>query len=105
MYKKSTGIPLDELVALYCPAKATKETNKEPKTECAFWTAQEFGDYLGVDRKEIYRLHDHGKIPLPAPVPSAGRGERPRLKWDKEEVQAWKKAGMPGRREWESRKK
>jgi excisionase family DNA binding protein len=53
---------------------------------------------LNISRTSFWKLHSEGKVPMPV---SFGRIVR----WRREELIAWVRAGCPCRREWTGQKK
>jgi prophage regulatory protein len=59
--------------------------------------ARELAEMLDVSLRQVWRLNSAGKLPRPIRLGGS-------VRWDRDEVLAWFKAGCPDRRTWEARK-
>lgn len=50
---------------------------------------------LGVSRRSFWTMHNCGRVPLPVRLSARV------VRWRREELLAWTRAGCPGRAKWE----
>lgn len=56
-------------------------------------TVSDLSEMLRTSDRTIHRLNSSGKIPKPYRLGG-------QLRWDRAEIEAWVKAGMPDRKAW-----
>jgi excisionase family DNA binding protein len=61
-------------------------------------SASESAKLLGISRAHFYRLHAAGQVPRPVRL---GRAVR----WVRQEIEEWLRAGAPPRVKWETMKR
>jgi predicted DNA-binding transcriptional regulator AlpA len=59
--------------------------------------ARELAEMLDVSLRQVWRLNSAGRLPKPIRLGGS-------VRWDRDEVLAWFKAGCPDRHSWEARK-
>ena len=72
--------------------------NSCPPDPCCLLTVERAAQLLGIGRTHFYKLHDSGRVPLPVRLGKS-------IRWRREELLDWIKAGCPERSAWEAIKK
>ena len=74
------------------------QSEHDPRSPLALLLGcQEAATLLGVSRSKFWQLHSLGRVPLPIRLSDRV------VRWRKEELEAWVRAGCPPRDRWQAR--
>jgi predicted DNA-binding transcriptional regulator AlpA len=80
---------------------AVMEENSQTKAtsvrEALAVCARELAEMLNVSLRQVWRLNSAGKLPRPIRLGGS-------VRWDRQEILDWFKAGCPARQAWEARR-
>ncbi len=74
---------------------AMDQRPRMPSQQVLAISARELAEMLGISLRQAWRLNAAGKLPMPIRLGGS-------VRWNRQEIMDWFRAGCPGRKVWET---